>query len=76
MVILIDIYALFGWFGIITLSSKVLFHEFTELLALPAGIFLIYLSRIDIGKKWSSRLLLVMGLANIFIDGLLFLTWL
>ena len=55
-------------------KQKVL-HIITELLALPLGIFLIWLGiKLD-EKKWIKTALIVAGLGNIIIDGYMLWTW-
>lgn len=73
-VIIIDIYALLSWAKLISILPSEFFHMFTEALAIPAGIILIYLST-KLDEKWNSLALLSMGIANLVVDGYLFLTW-
>ena len=76
LVIFIDLYALLSWAKFVDFFPVRLFHMFTESLAIPAGIILIYLSTRKIDDLWGSRALLMMGIANILVDGYLFFTWL
>ena len=72
--VLIDTYAIITWFtnGFL---PKQLFHQITEALAIPAGIYIIWLALKQ--EKWYDKtLMLIMGIGNILVDGyLLFFTW-
>jgi hypothetical protein len=74
-VIIIDVIALLGWAKIITIPLRVWFHILTEALAIPAGIILIYLSTEKINNPLGSKTLLIMGIANLVVDGFLISTW-
>lgn len=72
--IIIDVYAIVTWF-IHGFMSKMLFHQVTEALASPAGIYLIWLG-IKQEHWWNKATLVALGVGNVLVDGyLLFFTW-
>ena len=72
--LLIDVYAVLNWF-INPIWPRQAFHQFTESLAIPAGIYMIWLGTKQ--DKWFHRwFLIIFGALGILIDGyLLFFTW-
>jgi len=50
-------------------------HIFTELLAIPMGLFLIYVGTTVQTKGWIRLSLILIGLGNILIDGYMLTTW-
>jgi hypothetical protein len=72
--VIIDVYAVIDWF-IPPMLPRQAFHQFTEALALPAGIYLIWLGTKQ--KRWADKaFLIIFGALNILVDGyLLFFTW-
>jgi hypothetical protein len=52
------------------------FHIITEALALPVGVFLIWLGRNEKLAQWKRLALIIIGAGNILIDGYMLLTWL
>jgi len=72
--VVIDVYAVIDWFIPLILPSQA-FHQFTEALAIPAGIYLIWLGIKQ--ERWSDKtFLIIFGTLNILVDGyLLFFTW-
>jgi hypothetical protein len=73
-ILLIDIYAILSWFVELWLPKQA-FHQITEALALPAGVYMIWLGTKQ--KKWFDKwFLIIFGSASILLDGyLLFYTW-
>ena len=72
--LLIDVYAILNWF-IKPWLPRQAFHQTTEALAIPAGIYMIWLGTKQ--KRWFYRwFLIIFGTLGILIDGyLLFFTW-
>jgi hypothetical protein len=72
--LIIDVYAVLNWF-IKPWLPKQAFHQFTEGLALPAGIYMVWLGLKQ--EKWLAKwFLIIFGILGFFIDGyLLFFTW-
>jgi hypothetical protein len=50
-------------------------HIVTEILAIPAGLLLIYIGRTTQMAGWKRLSLITMGAANLLIDGYLIMTW-
>jgi len=50
------------------------FHIITELMAIPAGIYLIYLGT-RMKKRFRKVALIVIGSGNLLIDGYMITTW-
>jgi len=50
-------------------------HIVTEMLALPLGVFLIWLGATLRTKKWIRAALIIAGAGNIIIDGYMLYTW-
>lgn len=62
--------------GLIKMAeNQRLIHIIFEILAIPAGILLIYIGLNVPMPKWMWIFLVIMGLGNIIIDGYLLTTW-
>ncbi|MGV8171835.1 MAG: hypothetical protein ACP5OA_04035 [Candidatus Woesearchaeota archaeon] len=72
--LIIDVYAILNWF-IKPLLPRQAFHQFTEALAIPAGLYTIWLG-FKQDKWYNKTFLIIFGTLGIIIDGyLLFFTW-
>lgn len=56
-------------------DAQRLLHIITEALAIPLGIFLIWLGATIKHKKWVKVGLIVAGIGNLLIDGYMLTTW-
>jgi hypothetical protein len=53
-----------------------LLHIVTEILAIPAGLFLIYMAKTTKTDQWKRLALFIIGAGSLIVDGYLIFTWL
>lgn len=56
-------------------EAERMLHIITEALAIPVGIFLIWLGITLNTKQWKKTALIIIGAGNLLIDGYMLLRW-
>lgn len=58
-------------------AEERLLHLVTEIIAIPYGLFLIYLAKKEVSlDQWKRALLFFFGVGTLIVDGYLIFTWL